>query len=109
MTDLSEPNEPRKPRPSVLDRVGKLCKMGRDSADYLFQVPDDHGEREKVAKILEAILTDKSMRGRKEAPRVINEMKEALNEPPSTMVAEQLQIGFDRLTKLWMSARSGLF
>ena len=98
-----------KPRPTVMDRVGKLCKMGRDSADYLFQVPDDQAELEKVRKILNAILADKSMHGRKEAPKIVNEMKEALEGPPSAMVAEQLQVGFDRLTKLWMSARSGLF
>ena len=97
-----------KPRPAVIDRVGKLCQMGKDSADYLFQVPGDAAELEKVAKILDAILTDKSMRGRKEAPRIVNEMKEALNGP-TQLAAEQLQVGFDRLTKLWMSARSGLF
>jgi hypothetical protein len=99
----------QKPRPAVIDRVGKLCQMGKDSADYLFQVPDDAAELEKVAKILDAILDDKSMRGRKEAPRIVIEMKEALEGPPSAMVAESLQVGFDRLTKLWMSARSGLF
>ena len=98
-----------KPRPSVTDRVGKLCKMGKDSADYLFQVPDDEAELEKVGKILDAILADKSLEGRREAPKIVTEMKEALQEAPSALVAEQLQVGFDRLTKLCMSARSGLF
>ncbi len=98
-----------KPRPSVVDRVGKLCQLGKDSADYLFQVPDDEAELEKVGKILDAILADKAMQGRQEAPKIVNEMKEALQGPPGPMVAEQLQVGFDRLTRLWLSARSGLF
>lgn len=92
-----------------MDRVGKLCRMGKDSADYLFQVPDDEAELEKVKKILDAILADNSMEGRNEAPKIVSEMKEALQGPPSAVVAEQLQVGFDRLTRLWMSARSGLF
>ena len=102
MTDQPKPTPP-------IDRVGKLCQMGKDSADYLFQVPDDAAELEKVGKILDAIIADKSMRGRKEGPKIVSEMKEALDGPPSGLVAEQLQVGFDRLTRLWMSARSGLY
>ncbi len=82
---------------------------GNDIANYLFQVLDDEAQREKLGKALDAILADKSMASRKELPKVAREMKELLGQPPSVINAKMLQTGFDRMTRLWQAARSGMF
>ncbi len=96
-------------QPEFLDDLGRLCKQGKDMANYLFQVPNDEAQREKLGKTLDAILADKSMTSRKELPQVAREMKELLAQPPSVINAEMLEAGFDRMTRLWQSARSGMF
>ena len=97
------------PRPSFVDRIGKLCFAGKDVATYLHQVPDDEGQRQKLREILDTILKESVQSKRRELPRIAQEMREALNQPPSLAAAELLMDGFDRLVKLWQSARSGLF
>ncbi|MFQ5549730.1 MAG: hypothetical protein ACE5FJ_00660 [Gemmatimonadales bacterium] len=96
-------------RPPLLDAVGRLCKQGKDVADYLFQVPDDEAQRTRLREILDQIQADKSMANRKELPKLVGDLRALLDEPPSMMGAEQLQVGFDRMFKLWAAARSGLF
>ena len=95
--------------PEFLDDLGQLCKEGEDIAKYLFQVPDDQAQRDKLSRVVDAILADKSMALRKEFPKLAGEMKELLSQPPSVMNSQMLQAGFDRMTRLWQSARSGMF
>ena len=78
-------------RPLHLDKLGILCLQGQDVATYLFQVPDDETQWTKMRVIVDEIL------------------KEALDGSHDMTAADQLQSGFDRLVKLWKSARSGIF
>jgi len=41
--------------PPLMDRLGELCKAGRDSASYLWQVPNDQEVRRKIGEILAEI------------------------------------------------------
>jgi hypothetical protein len=95
-------------RPPVLDAVGKLCYEGKDLAAYLYQVPDDESQRSRLRTVLDAIL-QQAGRQHRELPRIAQELKAALDQPPSPAQAELLQDGFDRMVKLWQAARSGLF
>jgi hypothetical protein len=108
MVDDPKP-APRKPIPPLMDRLGELCKAGRDSATYLWQVPDDDGVRRKIADILAEIKTEAAKGGRREMGRVATELESALAVSPSPQQVEVLQDGFDRLMKLWAAAKSGLF
>jgi hypothetical protein len=92
----------------LMDPLGKLCFEGQDLANYLFQVPDDESQWDRVRGIVDAILKETANTRRRELPAIAREMQEALKQPPSVMVAEQLVSGFDRMTKLWKSAKSGL-
>jgi hypothetical protein len=92
----------------VMDPLGRLCFEGQDVANYLFQVPDDEAQWERVRGIVDAIMAETANTNRRELPAIAAELKAALSQPPSMMVAEQLMTGFDRITKLWKSARSGL-
>jgi hypothetical protein len=92
----------------LLDPLGKLCFEGQDVANYLFQVPDDASQWDRIRSIVDAILIEAAKTTRRELPAIAKEMKEALTQAPSVMVAEQLMSGFDRMTKLWKSAKSGL-
>lgn len=99
----------RAKRPSFVDKVGKLCYEGKDVAAYLYQVPDDEGQRQRLRGILDAILEATAKSSRRELPAIVKDLKGVLDAPPSIGGAEQLQDGFDRLVKLWQAARSGLF
>ncbi len=92
----------------LLDPHGKLCFEGQDVANYLFQVPDDASQWNRLRGIVDAILRETAKTQRRELPAIAKEMQEALNQPPSVRMAEQLMSGFDRMTKLWKSAKSGL-
>jgi len=96
-------------RPLHLDRLGILCLQGQDVATYLFQVPDDETQWTKMRVIVEEILKETAGSQRRELPRLVNELKEAVDGSHDMMTADQLQSGFDRLVKLWKSARSGIF
>jgi hypothetical protein len=100
---------PRKPIPPLMDRLGELCKAGRDSATYLWQVPDDDGARRKIAAVLAEIKVEAAKGGRQEMGRLAAELETALNASPSPQQVELLQDGFDRLIRLWAAAKSGLF
>ena len=101
---MSESNEPAQP----LDKLTQLCADGMDIARYLFQVPDDEGERERVREILKAILSEPSVRARREFPKVAEELQQALEGDATPMAAELLQEGFERMMRLSQAAKSGL-
>jgi hypothetical protein len=92
-----------------MDRLGELCTAGRDSATYLWQVPDDETVRRKIAAILGEIKAEAAKGGRREMGRIAGELETALAASPSPQQVEILQDGFDRLLRLWAAAKSGLF
>jgi hypothetical protein len=92
-----------------MDRLGELCKAGRDSATYLWQVPDDESVRQKIAAVLAEIKVEAAKGGRQEMGRLAAELEKALSVSPSPQQIELLQDGFDRLIRLWAAAKSGLF
>jgi hypothetical protein len=95
--------------PPLMDRLGELCKAGRDGATYLWQVPDDESVRRKIAAILAEIKVEAAKGGRQEMGRLAVELETALNVSPSPQQVELLQDGFDRMIRLWAAAKSGLF
>ncbi len=96
-------------RPVHLDKLGMLCHQGQDVATYLFQVPDDESQWQKMQTIVEGILYETRGSQRRELPRLAGELQEAMAGSHDMMAADQLQSGFDRLVKLWKAARSGIF
>jgi hypothetical protein len=100
---------PRRPVPPLMDRLGELCKAGRDNATYLWQVPDDDGARRKIATVLAEIKVEAAKGGRQEMGRLATELETAVSVSPSPQQVELLQDGFDRLIRLWAAAKSGLF
>jgi hypothetical protein len=108
MADEPKP-APRKSIPPLMDRLGELCVAGRDSATYLWQVPNDEGVRRKIAGILAEIKVEAAKGGRQEMGRVAGELEAALAVSPSPQQVELLQDGFERMNRLWAAAKSGLF
>jgi hypothetical protein len=92
-----------------MDRLGELCKAGRDSASYLWQVPNDQEVRRKIGEILAEIKVEAAKSGRQEMGRLVVELETALAVSASPQQVELLQDGFDRLSRLWAAAKSGLF
>jgi hypothetical protein len=105
---MSDPNAPRRRQPPVLDALGKLCTDGKQLADYLWQVPDDAGVRQQILGILDQIATVSAQQGRREMPRICEELKTAAKASPSPQQVDLLVNGFDRLVGLWQAAKSGL-
>jgi hypothetical protein len=101
--------ESKSERPVFLDAVGKLCKEGLDIAAYLYQVPDDKAQWQKLGQIVEAILKDPAAAKRNEVPRIATELRETLAQPQSMQGVELVQAGFDRMARSWQAAKSGLF
>jgi hypothetical protein len=95
--------------PPLMDRLGELCKTGKDSATYLWQVPDDESVRRKITAVLAEIKVEAAKGGRQEMGRLVTELETALAASPSPQQVELLQDGFDRLIRLWAAAKSGLF
>lgn len=108
MPDDSTP-APRRPVPPLMDRLGELCEAGRESATYLWQVPNDEGVRLKIADLLAQIKVEAAKGGRQEMGRLVVELETAVAASPSPQQVELLQDGFERLTRLWAAAKSGLF
>jgi hypothetical protein len=98
----------RRPTFPLVDRLGELCMSGRDSAAYLWQVPNDQNVRAEIAKKLTEIRTECEQQNRREMNRIVGELETALGASPSPQQVEILQDGFDRLVKLWQAAKSGL-
>jgi hypothetical protein len=101
--------DPRRPsRQPLQDALGKLCTDGKQAAEYLWQVPDDAGVRRKIVAQLEQIGAEAAKQGRKEMGRIVEELLPAARATPSPQQVDLLVDGFDRLTKLWQAAKSGL-
>jgi uncharacterized protein YqeY len=91
-----------------MDALGKLCADGKATAEYLWQVPKDEAARAKIASIIRDIATESGKQGRKEMGRICEELMTAVDATPSPQQVDLLVDGFDRLTKLWQAAKSGL-
>lgn len=91
-----------------MDPLGQLCVDGKQAAEYLWQVPKDAAVRQQIFEILTKIGTESAKQGRKEMPKLVEELKIAAQATPSPQQVELLVDGFDRLTKLWQAAKSGL-
>ena len=105
---MSDPNPPRRSQPPLMDGLGKLCTEGKQLADYLWQVPKDEAARQKIAALLDQIAAEATKQGRKEMPRICEELKTAAKASPSPQQVDVLVTGFDRLVGLWQAAKSGL-
>jgi hypothetical protein len=95
--------------PPLMDRLGTLCKAGKDSATYLWQVPNDEEVRRKIVELLAEIKVEAAKQGRNEMGRLVADLEKAAAASASPQQVELLQDGFDRLTRLWAAAKSGLF
>src|SRR5689334_18741871 len=108
MTD--EPIPPRRrPMVPLMDRLGELCRDGKEAAEYLWQVPHDEETRRKISAMLAEIRAEAAKQNRGEMGRLAGELEAAAQASPSPQQVEILQDGFDRLTRLWAAAKSGLF
>ncbi len=105
---MSDPNAPRRSQPPVMDALGKLCTDGKQLADFLWQVPDDAAARQKILGIIEQIAAESAKQGRREMPRICEDLKTAAKASPSPQQVDLLVNGFDRLVGLWQAAKSGL-
>ena len=109
MDQSDERPAPRRPFTPLKDRLGELCASGKESAEYLWQVPGDADVRKRIADILTQIQGEAAKSGRGEMGRLVEDLRTAIAASPSPQQAEILQDGFDRLTRLWQAAKSGLF
>jgi len=91
-----------------MDALGKLCTEGKQLADYLWQVPKDEPARQQILGILEQIAVESAKQGRREMPKICEELKTAARASPSPQQVDLLVNGFDRLVGLWQAAKSGL-
>jgi len=108
MTDQPPP-APRRPFTPLMDRLGELCRDGKESAEYLWQVPNDAEARRKIVGLLAEIKAEAANQNRREMGRIAAELEAAAQASPSPQQVEILQDGFERLTRLWAAAKSGLF
>ncbi len=92
-----------------LQRLASLCVDGQQATTYLYQVPDDQAQWDRVRKIVDELVTEASKTPRRELPKLAAEMQELLKGPSSPMVAEHLLSSFDRVNALLRAAKSGLF
>lgn len=104
------PDDAQRPRRSqpLLDALGKLVQEGKDAASFLWQVPDDQGTRARLQQLLQDIKDQSSKKGRREMPRLCDELLTALRASPTPQQVDLLQDGFDRLYKLWEAAKTGM-
>jgi hypothetical protein len=108
MNDEPAPAPRRRPGP-LMDRLGKLCQDGKESAEYLWQVPHDEDVRQKILGILVEIQAEAAKQGRREMGRIAGELEASAQASASPQQVEILQDGFERLVRLWAAAKSGLF
>lgn len=102
-----EPKGQRRSEP-ILDALGKMIVEGKDAASYLWQVPDDQATRARLAQLVEEIRDQSAKKGRREMPKLCEELLTALRASPTPQQVDLLQDGFDRLYKLWEAAKTGL-
>src|SRR2546427_10765662 len=98
--------QPRRPQP-LLDTLGKLCTEGKQAADYLWQVPKDEAMRQKILDLLDQIAVEGAKQGRKEMPRICEELKTAAQASGSPQPVDILGNGFDRLVHLLRGGQAG--
>src|SRR3989442_15485392 len=102
---MSDPNAPRRFQPPLLDALGKLCTDGKQLADYLWQVPDDAGARQKILDILDQIAQESAKQGRREMPRICEDLRTAAKASPSPQQVDMLVNGFDPPGGLWQGPK----
>src|SRR3989442_4120996 len=102
---MSDPNPPRRLQPPLMDGLGKLCTDGKELPDYLWQVPKDEPARHKIVAILDQIAAEAGKQGRREMPRICEELKTAARATPSPQQVDVLVSGFDRLRSPWHGAQ----
>jgi hypothetical protein len=85
-----------------------MIRDGKDSASYLWQVPNDAATRSRLEQLLQEIRSQSAKKGRREMPKLCDELLTALRASPSPQQVDLLQDGFDRLYKLWEAAKTGL-
>ena len=103
-------NDPkaRRSHPPLEDALGKMCAEGKQLAEYLWQVPKDAKVREQLIALLGGIAAESAKQGRKEMPRICEDLSTAAKATPSPQQVDLLVNGFDRLYQLWQAAKSGL-
>src|SRR5438552_18809673 len=94
---MGDPNAPRRFQPPLLDALGKLCTDGKQLADYLWQVLDDAGARQKILEILDQIARESNMQGRREMTGICEELLTAAKELQDPQTVDMLVNGFDSL------------
>src|SRR2546428_14140747 len=99
--------QPRRPQP-LLDTLGKLCTEGKEAADYLWQVPKDEAMRQKILDLLDQIAVEGAQQGRKEMPRICEELKTAAQAGASPQQGDILVNGFHRPMHLWQPGTPGM-
>src|SRR2546426_675223 len=104
---MSDPNPPRRSQPPLMDGLGKLCTEGKQLADYLWQVPKDEPARHKILAILDQIGVEAAKQGRREMPRICEELKTAAKATPSPQQVDVLVTGFDRLVSPGPAPQTG--
>jgi hypothetical protein len=92
-----------------MDRLGELCRDGKEAAEFLWQVPDDQKTRQKIAGMLAEIQGLAQKQNRREMSRIAAELATTAQASPSPQQVAILQDSFERLTRLWAAAKSGLF
>src|SRR5260221_12514171 len=98
---MSDPQSSRRSHPPLLDGLGKLCVEGKQAAEYLWQVPDDAGVRQRILEILDQVEAESRGQGRREMPQGAEELKVAARATPSPQQLDLLVNGVDRLRHLW--------
>lgn len=96
------------PTQAHIDALGKAITEGRDLATYLWQVPGDEASLKRVAELLKEIHEESRNQGRREMPKIADELLRAATTSLSPQSLDILQDGFDRLYSLWSAARSGM-
>jgi hypothetical protein len=61
-----------------------------------------------MQKVLEEVRDQSARKGRREMPRLCEDLLTALRASPTPQQVDLLQDGFDRLYKLWEAAKTGL-
>jgi hypothetical protein len=64
--------------------------------------------RQKIVDLLDQIAAESAKQGRREMPRICEELKTAAKASASPQQVDILVNGFDRLVQLWQAAKSGL-
>src|SRR2546422_9384499 len=91
-----------------MDGLGKLCTEGKQLADYLWQVPKDEPARHKILAILDQIGVEAAKQGRREMPRICEELKTAAKATPSPQQVDVLGTRVDPLLSPWQGPKTRL-